>query len=199
MRTLFGSIASVLVVLVIGCNTVDPDECWVNTSGGFGGGGDIPIGAGVGATSSGDFITPPPGGPLAADGTENPCVEMGSIVRVDFRPSEFPFVTIVQDDGTGPGGGWQEARANLEFGKRRVDGTRTAWYCPVTIGMPLRNEAYGKVSVSRAAGFSVDVTEEVAYKMNYNLPPGIFCENFILGVRAAFPSMYPGLGATVMK
>ena len=48
MRTLFGSIASLLFMVVLGCNAVDPDECWVNTSGGFGGEGPIPIGAGVG-------------------------------------------------------------------------------------------------------------------------------------------------------
>ena len=61
--------ALLLVVLAIGCTTVSPDECWVNTSGGFGGSGTIPIGAGVGATSSGDFDTPPPNGE-----TPNPCV-----------------------------------------------------------------------------------------------------------------------------
>jgi hypothetical protein len=198
MRTLFVSIAAVLVILVAGCTTVDPDECWVNTSGGdVGDEGPIPIGAGVGATSSGDFVSPPPGGPLAARGTENPCVAMGSYVKVDFRPPEFPFVTIVPDDGTGPASGWQEARANLEFGKKRVDGSMTVWYCPLTIGMPLRPEAYGKISASRAADISVDVTSEVAYTMDYNLPPGTFCDRFRTGVRAAFPSMYPKLGERV--
>ena len=51
MRLFFGSMAaSLLVMLGSGCNTVSPDECWPNTSGGFGGSGTIPIGAGVGAT-----------------------------------------------------------------------------------------------------------------------------------------------------
>ena len=69
MRLSFGSIsASTLVMLSIGCNTVDPSECWPNTSGGFGGSGTIPIGAGVGATSSGDYDSPPD------EGTPNPCV-----------------------------------------------------------------------------------------------------------------------------
>jgi len=58
MRWVHGALASFLfAVLLVACNTVDPSECWPNTSGGFGGGGTIPIGAGVGATSSGDFIT----------------------------------------------------------------------------------------------------------------------------------------------
>ncbi len=73
MRLSFGAIsAPALVMLGIGCNTVDPSECWPNTSGGFGGSETIPIGAGVGATS-GDFLEPPRG-PLDNGGTPNPCV-----------------------------------------------------------------------------------------------------------------------------
>jgi len=68
MRLFSCSIAAlVLVVLAIGCSTVSPDECWPNTSGGFGGSGTIPIGAGVGATSGGDSDGP-------SGGTPNPCV-----------------------------------------------------------------------------------------------------------------------------
>ncbi len=69
MRFFTGSLALLmLVLLVMGCNTVSPDECWPNTSGGFGGSGTIPIGAGVGATSSGGDSDSPSGG------TPNPCV-----------------------------------------------------------------------------------------------------------------------------
>ena len=199
MRTLFGSIGSLLMMLVVGCTTVDPDECWVNdTSGGFGDDGPIPIGAGVGATSSGDFGTSPAGEPLAAEATENPCVEMGSVTVVRFSPSEFPFVTIVPDDGTGLAGGWQAAKANLEFIKKRRSGSST-WICPLTIEMPLRPEKMGKISASLAASMSVNVTEEAAYGMDFNLPPGIFCDTFRTKVLATFKSMYPNLGATVKK
>src|SRR3954454_18517701 len=100
MRTLFGSFAALLVMLVIGCSTVDPDQCWPNTSGGFGGSGTIPIGAGVGATS-GDFLSPPPGGYPDNNDTPNPCVEgdpasggdpsMGGGTLSIFKPSTFPF------------------------------------------------------------------------------------------------------------
>ena len=73
MRLLFGSIAAPLLILLgIACNTVSPDECWINTSGGFGGSGTIPIGAGVGATS-GDFLEPPRG-PLDYGDAPNPCI-----------------------------------------------------------------------------------------------------------------------------
>lgn len=56
-------------MLAVACNTVDPGQCWPNTSGGLGGGGPIPIGAGVGV-SSGDFLTPSP-----HPQKPNPCVE----------------------------------------------------------------------------------------------------------------------------
>jgi hypothetical protein len=74
MRLFSGRIAvSMAVMLVSGCNTVDPSECWPNTSGGFGGSGSIPIGAAVGATS-GDYLSPPPRRPLDYGGEPNPCI-----------------------------------------------------------------------------------------------------------------------------
>jgi hypothetical protein len=75
MRLFSGSIAPLsLMILVIGCDTVDPGDCYPNTSGGFGGSGTIPIGAGVGA-ATGDFLSPPPRQPLDDDGAAaNPCV-----------------------------------------------------------------------------------------------------------------------------
>jgi hypothetical protein len=89
MRWFHGALASLLLgVLVAACNTVDPDECWPNTSGGFGGEGTIPIGAGVGATSSGDFLTPPPKWPLDNGGApDNPCVTHES-PAVDSPPKD---------------------------------------------------------------------------------------------------------------
>ena len=74
MRLFFCPVAvPLLAMLVSGCNTVSPDECWPNTSGGFGGSGTVPIGAGVGATS-GDFLSPPPRGPLDYSEAPNPCI-----------------------------------------------------------------------------------------------------------------------------
>jgi hypothetical protein len=75
MRLLPGSTAPLaLVMLMIGCNTVSPDQCYPNTTGGFGGSGAIPIGAGVGVTS-GDFGSPPQSGPLDYTDPPNPCIE----------------------------------------------------------------------------------------------------------------------------
>ncbi|MFT3766695.1 MAG: hypothetical protein QM820_14445 [Minicystis sp.] len=78
MRWLLGPLGLLgWFALGVACNTVDPSECWVNTSGGFGGGGTIPIGAAVGA-SSGDFFSAPPNGPLDYGDVPNPCVEKQS-------------------------------------------------------------------------------------------------------------------------
>ncbi len=198
MRALFVSLAPLLMLLAAGCTTVDPDECWVNTSGGFGDDEPIPIGAGVGATSSGDFITPPQPGPLAAEGKENPCVGMVSITYASYSPSEFPFVTTVPDDGTDKAGGWQEAKANLEFIKKRRGGGST-WICSLTVGMPLRGEKMGKISASLAAEMSADIAEEAAYEMDFNLPVDTFCRRFRTGMLAAFKAKYPNLGSRVTQ
>ena len=88
MRLFSGSLTPLLLVLVMGCSTVSPDECFVNTSGGFGGSGTIPIGAGVGATSGGNSDSPPPNGETpnpcvtpSDDTTPTPPTEMGTYIR----------------------------------------------------------------------------------------------------------------------
>jgi len=247
MRLFFTSFLLLLLVpalLVMGCSTVSPDECWVNTSGGFGGSGTIPIGAGVGSTTGGDFAEPTRQPLDNGEAPYNPCVtpetpetpekpspkstcEMPTpaaegatswscseacsskcpppgmgIKIIDFSPSDFPFVTILQDDGMGKGGGHREANVNLEFkdvvARIPVDIT-TTWRCKFTIGMPLRTELKGKISASLAVDLSIDITESVAYTMNYKLPRGIFCSQYILGVRAAFAAKYKAHGATVQQ
>jgi hypothetical protein len=77
VRPLFACSTALLAVvtIMVACTTVDPSECWPNTSGGFGGAGTIPIGAGVGV-SSGDFASPR-WGPLGFGAPPNPCVTMG--------------------------------------------------------------------------------------------------------------------------
>ncbi|MDC3954062.1 hypothetical protein [Polyangium jinanense] len=199
MRTLFGSIASLLLMLVAGCNTVDPDECWVNTSGGFDDEQPIPIGAGVGATSSGDFGTPPAAEPLDYGGEPNPCMAP----EVDFtipiaKPSDFPFVTIIPDDGTDTGGGEQMAEASLPFTRIHNLSVRR-WYCSLTIRMPLRTELMGKISASQAAILSAEVTNIASKRMDFTLPEGIFCDEFPMAVLAAFKEKYKYLGARVTK
>jgi len=73
----FSAALLAVVMLVVACNTADPNGCFVNTSGGFGGSGTIPIGAGVGVSSGGDLHSPPPVEPLG-NPPANPCVTQGS-------------------------------------------------------------------------------------------------------------------------
>jgi hypothetical protein len=56
------------VTVILGCNTVDPDSCYPNPAGGTGGADSLAVGAGVGATTSGDYATEPPKGPLERSG-----------------------------------------------------------------------------------------------------------------------------------
>jgi len=123
----------------------------------------------------------------------------GGLTYVDITPASFPFVTTVQDDGTGDGGGWQVAKVNLEFKKIRIPTSVITWWCRFNIEMPLRTEQMGRVDASRAAGFSVEITRPIAYSMDYDLPQGIFCFQFVNKVDAAFKSKYQGLGATAVK
>ena len=74
MRRFFCWISALaLVVLATSCTTVDPSECFPNTSGGFGGSTELPIAAGVGATTGG-FGAPPPRRPLDYGDPPNPCI-----------------------------------------------------------------------------------------------------------------------------
>ncbi len=240
MRLFFCSLTPLLLVLallVMGCTTVSPDECFVNTSGGFGGSGTIPIGAGVGATTGGDRLEPPRGPLDNSEAPYNPCVDPetpekpspqsacqaptasgegatswscgaecsskcpapGRGTFVSFTSLEFPFVTTVKDKGTGKAGGYQEAKVNLEFVRMLIPISITSWWCPFTIEMPLRTEFMGKISATLAASMSSEITVGVARDMDYDLPQGIFCAQYIKKVEAAFKFKYPFLGATAVK
>ena len=236
MRLFFCSIVVLLLtVLAFGCTTVSPDECWVNTSGGFGGSGTIPIGAGVGAVGSGDFDSPTSGGtpnpcvtpatssnpdeggskqstcevpnPAAegatswscSDACSSKCPPPGRGTFVSFTSLELPFVTTIPDDGTDTGGGWQVAKANLEFVNIVIPTSIISWWCPIGIEMPLRTTLMGKISASLAASMSVEMSVRVARDIDYSLPQGLFCMQFVNEVRAAFKSKYPKLGYKVTQ
>ncbi|WP_437759390.1 hypothetical protein [Sorangium sp. So ce1389] len=126
-----------------------------------------------------------------------PAPGMAPWIYVNFDPSDFKFVTIVEDDGRGKAGGWQEARANLNFRRLTVPHPIKSWTCPLTIEMPIRTEKYGRIDPSRAASLSEEIAEEVGNVMDYDLPPGIFCKRFAGAADAAFKSKYKGLGAKV--
>jgi hypothetical protein len=79
MRLLYAAVTPLLLGSVaLSCNTVDADQCWPNTSSGAGGGGTIPIGAGVGATAGGDLLEPPREPLDNGEAPDNPCVASSS-------------------------------------------------------------------------------------------------------------------------
>jgi hypothetical protein len=211
MRSIFAAIASLLMIAV-GCSTVDPDQCWPNTSGGLGGGDPIPIGAGVGATTTGDAFAPPPEHPQTDSPKPNPCVTQesppqstcadGSSAAVtcgNFSSSLFKFVTIIPDDGMDKGGGWQQALVNLKY--VRMLPPEGSWVCTFTVGMPLRSEADGVISPDYAASITAGVINDAWTKVRNDLPDapgGIFCASFKTETTTLFAKRYPKTGIKVM-
>jgi hypothetical protein len=61
---------------------------------------------------------------------------------VSFQPSDFPFVTVIPDDGKDEGGGWQVAKANLSFSRWVIPHFRRQWPCSLTIGMAMFKSRY---------------------------------------------------------
>ena len=118
---------------------------------------------------------------------------------MSFTSLEFPFVTTIKDDGTDKGGGYQVAKVNLEFVRMLIPISITSWWCPFTIGMPLRTEMMGKISPALAASLSEEISVSVARDMDYSLSQGIFCFQFVDKVDAAFKSKYKQLGASAMR
>ena len=158
---------------------------------GFHGAEPIPITPWAGARTAGHFAALE-GRPLAIESQ----VSTKPIIFIPIHvASHFPFVTTVKDDGKDSSGGWQEAKASLPFGKAYPYGVKM-WYCPITIGMPIRHSVKGYISPATAATESARVTNSVARNMDFDLPQGIFCRKFVTEVKAAFPIMYP-VAATV--
>src|SRR5277367_2478573 len=103
-----------LVLLVVACNTVPANECWINTSGGFGATGTIPIGAGVGGGSSSDRHADPPPNPCVTQGSDNsqptspapPAVGTGTppCNQVLIGPPVTPGMGASGAGGSGAGG-----------------------------------------------------------------------------------------------
>jgi hypothetical protein len=127
------------------------------------------------------------------------CPAPGRGTFVSFTSLEFPFVTTVKDNGTGEAGGYQEAKVNLEFVHILLPISITSWWCPFTIGMPLRTEMMGKISATLAASMSEEISVGVARDMDYSLPQGIFCFQFVDKVNAAFKLKYPKLNASAVR
>lgn len=143
-------------------------------------------------------LTEDPAG-AAPEATEPTGDTRQPVAVVGYKPEQFPFVAVIKDDGKGKGGGWQVAKANLDFTNWVIPRLPRTWWCPITVGMPLRNEAFGRIPPSRAATITVPVAEDAARSMDFHLPPGIFCKRFVAKVLELFEARHPRLGAKVTQ
>lgn len=125
-------------------------------------------------------------------GDEQATPTMGS-----FSASLFKFKTTIPDDGTGKGGGEQQASATLTFVDARHD-PPPAWICNVTIRMPLRTATHGSVSALQASQISAKVTTAASRAVMRSRPawqPTLFCKEFQDKMNDVFFYDHAGLGA----
>lgn len=118
-----------------------------------------------------------------------------------FSPSLFQFSTIVADDGRDGGGGWQQATAVLRFADTRHV-IPTIWSCRITIGMPIRAVAYGKVSPNQAADWSAEMVTEastVVMKRRESWIPTLYCIELVAETNRCFNERLPRLGAQAKR
>jgi hypothetical protein len=189
-------IAAVALACLSGCN-YSVGECMVK--------GEESGSAGAGSsTGSGDPV-PPGGGDTGAAPPKQPqdapsdsppppvCNSIGS-----YDSSLFRFTTIVADDGNDEAGGYQGATASsVKFVDGRQD-LPTAWTCSVTVKMPLRTKAYGKVSANRAADISADVLTDassITMHSRSSWIKSLFCIKLADNMNFLFGREYDGLGA----
>jgi len=196
-------------VLVLACNWTD-GQCWYRdeAGSGFGTGAGVggSFGVGVGVGGAGDYASPEP-----FDEEENDVVPEPQSLEEDrgrpicneselqvagFSASLFNFKTVVEDDGEGKGGGEQMANATLTF----IDGRQLfpeMWTCNVTIRMPLRTEAFGKISAQQAAKIAASVSTRASKDVMHSQSswqPTLFCIRFGNRMQEIFDKDYKGLG-----
>ncbi len=97
-----------------------------------------------------------------------------------FTPSDFAFAVVVPDDLQGPAGGWQKSTVKPLFRDAR-SGTEINWTCTVDVGMPLRTEADGEISSSRARRLSARAANAASDAVMATRPtwlPAAFCPLF---------------------
>lgn len=130
-----------------------------------------------------------------------PCADRCAHAPHGFSPSVFVFTTTVADDGKDPAGGWQVGSATLHFSRWTTTVIPQTWTCPVTVGMPVRAEAYGVISTKQAATITAQVATIASFQvMNTepDLPPGIYCKRLATQMGAEFKVSFKSLGAKVM-
>ena len=146
------------------------------------------------------------GGPAPAGGEDGitlcsaPCADKCASAPHGFSPSIFVFTTTVADDGQGLAGGWQVGSATLHFSRWTTSLFPEYWTCSLTAEMPVRAAAYGVIAPMKAATMTAQVATAASFTvMNSTpeIPPGIYCFNLVIEMRAEFERIFPKLGAKV--
>ena len=191
-------------MLMLACNWTD-GQCWYKGDGGadFGTGAGVGGSFSVGAGGDGDYATPGASnedsddfGPQSLEDERGGPLCNESDLQIGFTASLFNFKTIVEDDGQGKAGGDQMASTSLRFIDSRGFFPET-WTCDVTIRMPLRTEAHGKISAQQAAKIAAAVTTKASKEVMHSQSswqPTMFCLKFGARMQEIFDKEYKGLG-----
>ncbi len=127
------------------------------------------------------------------------CAAAPALAAGGFSPAAFKFVPIVQDDREDEGAGWQVAVAQLKFVDTRHFIPRI-WSCQMTVGMPLRSTALGRISPELAAEVTASIATEASTKVMHLKETWLtaeFCVGFTAEMNQLFLKKHPKLGARV--
>ena len=124
--------------------------------------------------------------------------------RLAFGSQDFPFFTLIKDDGKGKGGGWQitQFAVHCVAGQGLEPGEE--WDCPIEVGMPIRSSQIGRITPSRAAMWTAEIVnaalpEQRASRDDWTGLGAVFCKELEKRMEAMFKAQYPGCGAKVMR
>lgn len=102
----------------------------------------------------------------------------GNVVFGNVPPTTFQFRTVVEHDGSGPGG-WQVAQVVVLLGRLSTMFPRAAT-CDVEVGMPVVNRRQGYLSPERAQEESAIAADRAAHKLlgERKQPTAALCISF---------------------
>lgn len=114
----------------------------------------------------------------------------------------FHFVVDVKDDGEGKGGGWQKATAKLSF----IIWTHPIpqfFKCPITVGVPIRTAARGRISPEYAARITAEiatkVTDSLTHSRDWAGESELYCRELYALMQGIFRGSPYQIPATVAR
>jgi hypothetical protein len=120
-----------------------------------------------------------------------------------YGSKDFPFKVTVKDDGEGKAGGYQTAEVSDAFTVLRWPPPSYRWECHYKVRMPIRAEAYGRITADRAALWSAEAANAVVFPLldstDWTGDGTAFCRSLNHLLAAKLNAEHPKLGASVMK